>query len=419
MNTPATLPATYRSLLRVPGRPRLMLAALLGRIGGQMWTVALVLFALQRFHSPAIAGVTVFASAFPGIVVSPLAGALLDRSGRVRLIMLDYSIAAFALALIVVLGEAGVLNPELLIAIAVLGSFTNPLSGAGARTLFPVLVPHHLWDRANAADSTGFVVAAVIGAPLAAVIDGLVGRPAALVATAVVFVAAVLSLLGMTPLPLPARTPRSQSILRDAGAGLGYVARNATLRGIAVSIAVSNVASGLLIVALPVLVLDHLHQNAAVVGVLWALSALSGGFVAVVLGHRGSHGRERRLMAAGLFATGIAFVGLAVAPDLLGVTLAMLVFGGAGGPVDIGMFSMRQRRTDPAWFGRAIAVSMSINYVGSPLGSAAAGPLLGAGIGVALVVAAAFAFASSAVAVVMIPRSDARPGPAAAPRPAG
>jgi len=59
------------------------------------------------------------------------------------------------------------------------------------------MVPHHLWDRANAADSTGFVLAAVIGAPLAAVVAGLVGRPAALAATAAVFVAAGLSLLRM------------------------------------------------------------------------------------------------------------------------------------------------------------------------------------------------------------------------------
>jgi MFS family permease len=393
-----------------------MLAAMLGRIGGQMWTVALVLFALQRFHSPAIAGVTVFAGAFPGIVVSPLAGALLDRNGRVRLMMLDYSVAAVAITLIVVLATTGVLNVGLLIGIALIGSLTNPLSGAGARTLFPVMVPHHLWDRANAADSTGFVVAAVIGAPLAAVVAGLVGRPAALVATAAVFVAAGLSLLRMPPLPGPRARSSSRSLLGDAWAGLAHVARNPTLRGISVSIAVSNVASGLLIVVLPVLVLDHFHQNAAVVGVLWAISAFSGGLVALVLGHRGTQGRERRLIVAGLLAMGLALALLAVAPDLPVVALAMLVYGGAGGPVNVGMWSMRQRRTDPAWYGRAIAVSMSLNYLGSPIGSAVAGPLIGAGLLVAVAVAAGFAFAASAVTVLLIPGSDGEAGPPEAPR---
>ena len=394
-----------------------MVAALLGRIGSQMWAIALVLFALQRFHSPAIAGITVFAGAFPGVVVSPLAGVLLDRNGRVRLMMLDYSVAAGALTLIVVLTATGVLNAGLLIGIAAIGSLTNPLSGAGARTLFPVMVPHHLWDRANAADSTGFVLAAVIGAPLAAVVAGLVGRPAALAATAAVFVAAGLSLLRMPPLPGPRARSSSRSLASDAWAGLAHVARNPTLRGIAVSIAVSNVASGLLIVALPVLVLDRFDQNAAMVGVLWAISAASGGTVSLALGHRGTQGRERRLMVAGLLAMGVALALLAVAPDLAVVTVAMLVYGGSGGPLNVGMWSMRQRRTDPAWYGRAMAVSMSLNSVGTPIGSAVAGPLIGAGLLVAVAVAAGFAFAASAVTVLLIPGSDREAGPPEVPRP--
>jgi hypothetical protein len=44
---------------------------------------------------------------------------------------------------------------------------------------------------------------------------------------------------------------------------------------------------------------------------------------------------------------------LTVAPSMLVAALATLVYGAAGGPIDIAMFSMRQRRTDPAWYGRA------------------------------------------------------------------
>ena len=66
-------PLSYRSLMRVPGLPRLFGAALLGRIGVQMQAVALVLFALDRFHSASVAGIAAFATIFPGLVVSPLA----------------------------------------------------------------------------------------------------------------------------------------------------------------------------------------------------------------------------------------------------------------------------------------------------------------------------------------------------------
>ena len=404
------LPLSYRSLARIPGLRRVMVAALLGRVGGQMFSVAMVLFALERFHSPTVAGVVVFASILPGIAMSPLAGALLDRVGRIPLITLDFSIAAGANALVVALAYIGVLNPGLLIVIAALSSLTYPLSGAGIRTLFPVLVPRHLWDRANAVDSVTFVVAAVIGAPLAGTIAGLIGRPQALIATAVVFTAAALSLLG-TVLPTPTSVPAG-SALRDAWQGLAYLLRNQTLRGLAASISILNVASGVLIVALPILVLDRLHANAAFVGLLWALGALSGGLGAVVAGHRGTQDRERGLIVTGMAATAAALAVLTVAPNMLVAALAMLVYGGAGGPIDIAMFSMRQRNTDPAWYGRAFAVSMSLNYSGSPLGSAAAGPLIGAGLGITFAVASGFSLGAALLARVLLPgpqRRDSEP----------
>jgi hypothetical protein len=47
--------------------------------------------------------------------------------------------------------------------------------------------------------------------------------------------------------------------------------------------------------------------------------------------------------------------------------------------MDIALFTMRQRRTDPAWIGRAFAVSMALNFVGFPIG-AATGRHAGSGI---------------------------------------
>jgi MFS family permease len=388
-----------------------MVAALLGRTAGQMMGVALVLYALQRFHSPAVAGLAVFAGAFPGVLMSPLAGAMLDRRGRIGLISLDFLVAAGAMSLIAVLGWSGVLNPGLLVGVAVLSSLTGPLSSAGTRSLLPVLVPRHLWDRANAVDSTTYVVAAVIGAPLAATIAGFVGGAAALVATAAVLVAATLSLLGVSLPPLPARPP-SQSVVRDAWAGLAYVARNPALRGLAVSLSVMNIGSGIFVIGLPVLILDHLHLNAALVGGLWALGALSGGTCAIVVGHLGSHGRERRLIIAGLLGTAAPLAALTVAPLLAVAVLAVLVYGAAGGAIDVGLFSLRQRQTDPAWYGRAFAVSMSLNWAGSPVGSAAAGPLLAPGLAVGLGAATGFALLSAVLARVMVPGPGAKPATA-------
>ncbi len=406
-----TLPLSYRSLTRVPGLPRLMLAALLGRTGVQMMSVALVLYALGRFHSPAVAGAAIFAAIFPGIVVSPLTGSALDRWGRIPLVALDYSIGAASLGLIVALGQARLLSAGLLIAIAAVSSLTWPLSTAGTRTLFPQVVPRSLWDRANAIDSATYVLAIVIGAPVAAGVAGTAGRPAAVAATAAVFAAAAISLVAMPPLPRSGAAPAA--FFRGAWQGLAYLIRNPTLRGLAISMSVYNLAQGVILVALPVLILDRFHLNAALVGVMWALVGIAEGVAAIAIGRRSSEGRERRIISRSMLVAGLVACGLLVTAALwaalpAGAGLALtataaLVYGAAGGPMNVAMFTLRQRRTEPAWFGRVFAISMSLNYVGMPIGSALAGALLVPGVALGFAAAAAFAVAGGVIVLLTIP----------------
>ena len=55
-----------------------------------------------------------FAILLPGILLSPIAGALLDRHGRVRLIEVDYMVAMATMLLIGGLAMTGVLTAPLL-----------------------------------------------------------------------------------------------------------------------------------------------------------------------------------------------------------------------------------------------------------------------------------------------------------------
>src|SRR3954466_11956855 len=154
---------SYRALLTVRGLPRIVVSMQLSRIAQSMVGVALVLFTLAEYHSPALTGLVTFASVFPGIVVAPIAGALLDRHGRTRLVMLDYAVALVALVLIGGLGLAHALSVPLLLGIALVSSLTTVLSATGLRSLFPLIVPERLWERVNAIDSNGYLVATILG----------------------------------------------------------------------------------------------------------------------------------------------------------------------------------------------------------------------------------------------------------------
>jgi hypothetical protein len=82
------------------------------------------------------------------------------------------------------------------------------------------------------------------------------------------------------------------------------------------------------------------------------------------------------------------------------------VLGAANGPLDIALFTLRQRRTDPAWFGRAFAVSMSLNYAGSPIGSGLAGPLVAWSLDAALWFAVIVSLVAALFPLLWVPARD-------------
>ena len=379
---------------------------LLARTATTMVQLVLVLFALDRFHSPGLACTVTFLSLAPGLLVSPISGALLDRHGRVKLMVVDYVVAAASLALIVGLGAADLLSEALLLATVTVMSLTFPLSTTGVRTMFPLIVPRPLWERANALDSNGYVVSSIFGPAIAGALVATVGSLWALALTAAFYaVAAVITVPLRDPL---GRVPHG-ALLSDAWAGLVYTWRNASLRGLGIAVSTANVANGLFFIGLPVLVLSRLGGGAAQVGQLFALMGVTAAVSVLFIGRVGTEGRERPFLSGAMLLTGIAYGAVLISPNLLFAALAMALIGLATGPFDVVLFTLRQRRTDPAWLGRAFAVSMSLNYIGFPIGSALGGAVAPLSLELAFLAAMGLTAIAAALSFALIPAQQSKP----------
>jgi MFS family permease len=404
---------SYRALLGVPTLPRVLVSMQIARVAQSMVGVALVLFTLDRFGSPAFAGLVTFASVFPGLLISPVAGALLDRHGRIRLVLLDYLVALAAMATIGVLGLADALPGWLLLVIAVIGSLTSILSHVGLRSLFPILVPEPLWERVNAVDSNGYVVATIVGPPIAAILVAILGGPVAMLAIGVAFGIAAAVLVGVPDPKAPIET--TGRVLADAWAGVVYTWRNRTLRGLGFMVTLSNLTHGMTTIVLPLIVIGRFGLSEAVVGIVFAVSGVAGMLSSFAFGRMDTRGREWPMLVWPQLAivpvVGLLLVG-AGAPLPVGLALIaveMALIGLLIGPMDIALFTVRQRRTDPAWMGRAFAVSMAFNYAGMPIGAVLAGILADRSIEIAIVVLGiGGAILATLAAFFLVPRSDPR-----------
>jgi MFS family permease len=383
---------------------RVLLAMQIARIAQSMVSIVVILFALQRYNSPQLAGAVAFASIAPGMLISPIAGALLDRHGRVRLIILDYAVATTTMLLVAGLSLAGALPAWLLVAIATVSSLTGPLSSSGLRSLFPLLVPEPLWERVNAVDSNGWVLATVVGAPFGAVFAQVLGFETAMAIIAAGYFAAAIVMIGA---PDPRTDVASTgNLVRDAWLGLVYTWNNRTLRALAISLSTMNLAGGVIEIVVPLLILRRLGMSQDMVGYMFGLSGAFGVVSAFACGRLRTEGREKPLIVF----PAVCFIGttaiLLWPAGLLPVALCMAVSGLVNGPLDIAMFTLRQRRTDPAWMGRAFTVSMNLNFSGYPVGAAAAGVLVGVSIEAAIVFGVVANVAAAVLAYALIPRAD-------------
>ena len=398
---------SYRDLLRLPGVGELLLGAALARLAGRMFALAIVLDVLARFDSPVFAGWVGFAAFAPGLLISPLAGAVLDRVGGLRAIILDTASSAALLLALAGLGLAGRDAAAAVLVLVALYALTSPLSAAGIRVVLPRLVPPHALERANALDTGLHAAVEVLGPAAAGALFALLGGPATLSVIAACFGLAALALL---PAARAAARPVAvvrHGLLAAAASDVGHVLRHRSLRGLALSYALYQASWGVLLVAVPVAVQRAMPGGGdAVVGALWAGAGLAGGAGALVAGQLAAPGRERSMLALGMLATALALLPLCAASGVIALAVALAAAGALAGPIDVGVLTLRQRRTDPAWLGRVMAVSMSLNLSGLPIGSALGGVLVGWSLPAAFAAAGLACAAGACAAWWLVPRED-------------
>jgi hypothetical protein len=316
--------------------------------------------------------------------------------GAPKAIVIDMAVSAGLLLALAVIDMAGAVTAPLLLAFVAVFSLTAPLGTAGIRVLIPRLVPKDALDRANALDTSSYALISVTGPAVAGVLFGFAGSQATLLVIVFLYGAATISLAPLVCRTSAGRSVPSGSLLHGAWVGVLYVLHNASLRSLAISYALFQVSWGILVVVVPVVVVRELGVGAvadSVVGGLWTVAGLAGGLGALYAGHLSTVGRERQFIAVGTLATAVALWPVSASFGLVGLAIGLALVGLLEGPVDVGVLSLRQRRTDPDWLGRVLAVSMSFNMSGLPLGSAIGG--------IVVVHSPALAFGLAAVASVL------------------
>jgi MFS family permease len=363
--------------LRTRWLAALLAAEVVSTTGSAMTYLALPWFVLVATGSATRTSLVVGAELVGVAAFGLPGGALLQRLGARRTMMLCDAARAPLLALVPVLYWGGLLRfPVLLAIVLVAGAFFPPSFGA-QRVILPELLGEDqaLVTRANAFLQAANRLTMLLGPALAGVLIGIVGAPSVLLVDAATFVAS-LAIVGLLVPPRRAAAPGEE----DAGgllAGIRFLFRDPLLRVWSVAMVVIDSSWQALFLAFPVLAYSHFGRDAKVAGWLlasWGLGAVLGNAVAYRLSARD----PLLLTSAGMLVESLPLWLLALSLPVAGYASVMLAAGVLNGLVNPSLHAMFTLRTPVAVRAKASTAVLTLSSIGGPLAVCGAGPALDA-----------------------------------------
>lgn len=342
-------------------------------LGSALTAFALPLWVYLETGSVAKLGLLAALELAPGLLVTPLAGVVIDRSNR-RTVMIASDLAAgLVMGVLAILYLAGSLSVlELAVGLPFL-SIAAAFQVLAYTSAIPQLVPKHYLGHANgivqlAAGSAEFVVP-LIGAALLASIG--LGAIFAIDMATFMFSVAVLSLLRF-PESMP--HTRRESIGSEIANGLRYTIGHRGIRGMLLYFALLNLGLASLVLLIPPLVLSFASlSTVAQVSVAGGAGAVLGGLTLGIWGgpaHRRMLGMLSAALMLGLFAflAGLRPSALLVAVAVFGILYWLAIVNGI-------YLTIVQVKVPQRLHGRVLALNLLVAWSTIPLAQAVVAPL--------------------------------------------
>ncbi len=345
--------------------------------GDSITGTAMPLLVLALTGSGLAMGVVGVLSTLPDLVVGLPAGAYADRWDR-RKMMFGADLGRFVLTALVPLSVW--LDGPTLAVILVVAFPMNVLRVlwlAAYTAAVPGLVGRPQVPRANAIFEAVFNVGWIVGPALAGLLAAAIGPGPTIAIDALTFlVSAGAMLLVRRPLRPEARSVETH-ILADIREGIGFVARQPTLRAvIALWTTTSVISAGLTSVLIFYVTIDR-DLGSAVVGVIlsgFALGSLLGSIVAA----RAAFHATGRVMLAGSVVFGGCVLLLASGLSVPAMVAGSFVAGAVNSNILVAYLTTRTLLSPDALLGRVGATARTLSVGLTPIGALAAGVLLDA-----------------------------------------
>jgi len=349
-------------------------------VGTAMTGFALTLWAYRTTGLATALSMVAFFNFAPMIIMSPIAGVLVDRWNRKWTMALSDLASGVGTLAILILFASGRLQVWHLYVVGALTAVFQSFQWPAYSAAISMMVPKTQYQRASGMISMAESGSGIAAPILAGALIGMVGFERLWVIFAidlVTFVIALSTLMAVAiPNPPTTAPEKGESLLRQSTFGFRYIWHHRPLFNLQMMFFASNLLASLCVTILPAMILARTGNNASVLATVQSASAVGGVIGGAALTAWGGPKRKVDGVLLGMvFASLFGTVGLG-----LGRSLLIWAVGGFMSMVFLPMLNgsnqaIWQSKVPPSLQGRVFSVRLIIAQVTAPIAMLASGPL--------------------------------------------
>ena len=355
------------------------LGQVISLVGTQMSGFGLTIWAYQLTGSATALALVGFFFITPLLLLSPVAGALVDRSNRKLMMMLSDLASGLATVAVAILYVSGHLQIwHLYITGAISGAF-QAFQWPAFSAAITLMLPKEQYGRANGMMGLAESGSGILAPILAGALLGLIGLGGILAIDIITFVFAVGALL-FIHVPQPQQTAaglESQgSLWQESLYGFRYILQRPSLLGLQLVFLCGNFVSSIAHTLAAPMILARTDNNSLIFGSVNSIGAIGGVIGGLAMSAWGGpkrrvHGVLMGWALAGLFGT--LLMGLGRGLPVWGV--AVFIGAGISPIINASNQAIWQAKVAPDVQGRVFAIRRLIAWFVTPLSMLIAGPL--------------------------------------------
>ena len=347
----------------------------LSLIGTWITRIATSWLVYRLTGSAFLLGLVGFCGQIPTLLLTPIAGVIVDRRNRHRMLVVTQILSLLQSAALAALAFPGRLTVPWILGLQVAQGIINAFD-TPARQSFVVEMIDNRDDLGNAIalNSTMVNGARIIGPSIGGALIALFGEPWCFTIDAISYIAVLASLFAMRLTPAPPRPTRGRMI-DDLTQGVRYVTGFPPVRTLLLLLAIVSTMGMPYTVLMPAIATGVLHGGAHTLGFLMTASGVGAVVGALYLASRSTVLGLGRVITIATFIFGGSLVAFALSRSLV-VSLLILPFVGGGMMIETASTNtILQTLVSEEMRGRVMSFYTMAFLGTAPIGSLLAGAL--------------------------------------------